>query len=34
MNIANLELKKRNSGLSELFQLLAGLCLAVFLLHH
>jgi hypothetical protein len=34
MNIANLELKKRNAGLSELLKLLAGLCLAVFLLHH
>ncbi len=34
MNVANLEIKKRNTGLSEILKLLAGLCLAVFLLHH
>jgi hypothetical protein len=34
MNIARLDFKKRTTGFSELLKLLAGLCLAVFLLHH
>jgi hypothetical protein len=34
MKIANLDFKKRATGIGEILKLLAGLCLAVFLLHH
>jgi hypothetical protein len=34
MNTANLDFKKRATGISEILKLLAGLCLVVFLLHH